>query len=78
MKTTIDFPDQLLHQAKIIAAERQTTLRELVVRGLESSLKDKSDEIAERKQKRKMLLKALQANNTEPMVPLTRDEIYNR
>lgn len=34
MKTTIDLPDELLHRVKILAAERQTTLKELVVAGL--------------------------------------------
>ena len=33
-KTTIDLPDDLLHRAKIVAAERRTTLKELVVAGL--------------------------------------------
>lgn len=34
MKTTIDLPDSLLHRAKIAAAERRTTLKELVIAGL--------------------------------------------
>ncbi len=36
MKTTIDFPDDLLHRARIMAAERRTTLRDLAVKGLEA------------------------------------------
>jgi len=35
MKTTIEIPDALARQAKLVAAERQTTLRALVVEGLE-------------------------------------------
>ncbi len=35
MKTTIDLPDTLLHQAKVTAARRRTTLKNLVVEGLE-------------------------------------------
>jgi hypothetical protein len=35
IKTTIDLPDALLHQAKITAARRRTTLKDLVVEGLE-------------------------------------------
>lgn len=35
MKTTVDLPDDLLHRAKIIAAQRRTTLRQLLVPGLE-------------------------------------------
>jgi hypothetical protein len=35
MKTTIDLPDELLHRAKIAAAQRQTTLKELITAGLD-------------------------------------------
>jgi hypothetical protein len=35
MKTTIELPDPLFRQAKILAARRGTTLRELVVEGLQ-------------------------------------------
>jgi hypothetical protein len=35
MKTTIDLPDSLLYQAKVAAARRRTTLKDLVVEGLE-------------------------------------------
>lgn len=34
MKTTIELPDPLLRQAKVLAARRGSTLRELVVEGL--------------------------------------------
>jgi hypothetical protein len=34
MKTTIDFPDDLLVRAKIAAAQRKTSLREMVVQGV--------------------------------------------
>jgi hypothetical protein len=44
MKTTIDLPDEILHRAKIVAAQRRTTLKELVIRGLE--LVTTSDESA--------------------------------
>jgi hypothetical protein len=30
MKTSIDLPEELLHRAKILAAQRKTTLKELV------------------------------------------------
>ena len=80
MKTTIDFPDELLHRAKVVAAERRTTLRELVVRGLEAVTSGPSDEVKEKERKKtfKRLLKAMQASNTEPMQPLTREEIHDR
>jgi hypothetical protein len=35
MKTTIDLPDEILHRAKVIAAQRRTTLKELVIDGLD-------------------------------------------
>ena len=38
MKTTIELPDAIVHRAKIIAAERRVTLRELVLQGLEHVL----------------------------------------
>lgn len=34
MKTTIDLPDDLLHRAKVAAAQRKTTLKDLVQTGL--------------------------------------------
>ena len=80
MKTTIDFPDDLLHRAKILAAERRTTLRELVVSGLEKMTSGAEDESKEKERKKniKRLLKAMRATNTEPMQPLTREEIHDR
>lgn len=38
MKTTIDVPEKLLHRAKVAAAQRRTTLRELVLVGLDQVL----------------------------------------
>ena len=38
MKTTIDVPEKLLHRAKVVAAQRRTTLRELVLTGLDQVL----------------------------------------
>jgi len=35
MKTTVDLPDELLHRAKVLAAQRRTTLRELLQAGLD-------------------------------------------
>jgi hypothetical protein len=35
MKTTVDLPDDVLHRAKIVAAQRRTTLKELFISGLE-------------------------------------------
>lgn len=81
MKTTIDFPDELLHRAKVIAAERRTTLRELMVQALETVTASQAEaeaEEAERKANIERLLKAMKASNTEPMRPLSREEIHDR
>jgi hypothetical protein len=40
MKTTIELPDALGRRAKMLAAERRTTLRALVVEGLERVMAD--------------------------------------
>jgi predicted transcriptional regulator len=41
MKTTIELPDSIAREAKLLAAERQTTLRALVVQGLEHVIREK-------------------------------------
>ena len=41
MKTTIELPDSIVRKAKVIAAERRTTLRALVVQGLEHVITEK-------------------------------------
>jgi hypothetical protein len=79
MRTTIDVPDDLLHRAKVVAAQRKQTLRELVLQGLDYVTRHPvADPEIERSARGKKLLAALQASNTEPMVPLTREEIYDR
>lgn len=40
MKTTIDLPDNLFEQTKVAAARRRTTLKQLVVQGLEMVLRE--------------------------------------
>jgi len=79
MKTTIDVPDEVLIKAKVFAAARRTTLREMVVQGLRQVMDAPlADEEKQRKAAIQRLLKAMQAGNTEPMVPLKREEIYDR
>jgi hypothetical protein len=79
MKTTIDLPEEVLVRAKVVAAERRTTLRELVVEGLKLVTETPPEaDRTKRKAALKRLLKAMQAGNTEPMVPLKREEIYDR
>jgi hypothetical protein len=45
MKTTVDIPDSLLQRAKVTAAQVGTTMRSLLIRGLEQAV----DEIDTRK-----------------------------
>jgi hypothetical protein len=41
MKTTVDLPDALLHEAKRTAAKEKTTVRALIEQGLRSVLDDR-------------------------------------
>jgi hypothetical protein len=43
VKTTIDLPDELLHRAKVAAAQRKTTLKELVQAGLDWVLRAEAE-----------------------------------
>ena len=79
MKTTIELPDDIFLKAKLLAAERRTTLKEIMVQALKMFTNTPAD--AEEKKRKAVgarLLKALQASNTEPMVLLKREEIYDR
>jgi len=78
MKTTIDLPDEILHRAKIVAARRKTTVKALVIEGLTHSLSSPVDSEALRRKRADRLLVALRAENTEPMKPLSREEIHDR
>jgi len=79
IKTTIDVPEDVLVKAKVLSAEHRTTLRELVVQGLKQVMDAPlADEEKQRKAAIKRWLKGMQASNTEPMVPLKREEIYDR
>ena len=40
MKTTIDVPDAIFQRTKIAAAQRRTTIKRLVIEGLERVLED--------------------------------------
>ena len=79
MKMTIDLPDELLRRAKVMAAEKRITLREIMVQALEQAMKgtSKEEEDKKRKTKFRLLLKKMKASNTEPMQPLNRDELHD-
>ena len=46
MKTTIDLPDQLFITVKKLAADRRTTIRALVERGLHKVLEEEGSPVA--------------------------------
>jgi hypothetical protein len=73
VKTTIDLPEEVLHRAKIAAAQRKTTLKELVVAGLETVLRPTTDVDV-----RKAALRRLQRGFKLGGRPLTRDQAHER
>lgn len=83
MKTTIDFPDELLHRAKVVAAQRKTTLKELVLRGLNFAIEHpdliREEPEDQRKQRGAKLLKLLgQIEMSGPVGKWSREELYDR
>ncbi len=82
MKTTIDFPEDLLHRAKLAAVQRKTTLRDLVLQGVDYVVKhpgNMQDPEAERKARAEALIAALsRGRNTNPVGRLNRDKIHDR
>jgi hypothetical protein len=82
MKTTIDFPDDLLRRAKLVAVQRKTTLKDLVLQGVDYVITHpmtRPDPDTERKARAAALIAALsRGRNTDPVGKLNRDEIYDR
>jgi len=80
MKTTIDLPEEILHRAKVVAAQRKTTLKELVLQGLDYATRSiASDPDQERKERAQKLIAALtKCRNTVPIGKFNREEIYDR
>ncbi len=82
MKTTIDFPDDLLHRAKLAAVQRKITLKDLVLQGVNHVITHPMttpDPETERKARTAALITALsRGRNTDPVGMLNRDEIYDR
>ncbi len=42
MKTTVDLPDDILERTKIAAAKRRTSLKKLIIEGLEKVLQEET------------------------------------
>jgi hypothetical protein len=40
MKTTVDLPDSILERTKIAAAKRRTSIKNLIIEGLETVLRE--------------------------------------
>jgi hypothetical protein len=73
MKTTIDLPDDVLHRAKIVAAQRRTTLKELFMSGLELAMKTDAEAPA-----REAALSRLRQGLNLGGHPLTRSQVHER
>ena len=76
MKTTIEIPDPLARQAKLLAAERQTTLRALVVQGLEHMLSAK--EVSAKDRAKKLFAAMDKARGITAAKRLTRADTHAR
>ncbi len=75
MRTTIDLPDPLLERVKITATLKKTTIRNLVIQGLEVVLKAESDSSPSVS---RSALARLRAGYALGGKPLSRDEIHAR
>lgn len=73
MKTTIDLPEDLLHRAKVAAAQRKTTLKELVQAGLQWVLRSDTGGT-----KSSAALARLEKGLRLGGQPLTRDQVHER
>lgn len=73
MKTTIDLPEALLTRAKVVAAQRRTTLKELVKTGLNWAICS-NDRQVETRASLERLHQGLHLGGK----PLTRDQGHER
>jgi hypothetical protein len=78
MKTTLDIDDTILHQAKVVAAQRKISLKEMVTRGLVREMDSEPEDLLKNRKAAIERFLKVQARNTEPMAPLAREEIYVR
>ena len=80
MKTTIDLPEEILHRAKIVAAQRKTSLKDLVIQGLNyATLHDPGTEESQRRDRARRLLQVLsKSTNISPVGRLNRSELHER
>ncbi len=73
MKTTVDLPDSILERTKIAAVRRRTTIKNLIIEGLETVLREEIpvDPPAD-------ALARLHRGYHLGGQPLTRDEVHAR
>jgi hypothetical protein len=74
MKTTIDLPEEILHRAKVAAAQKKTTLKDLILLGLQTVLSPGADD----RQACQLADALAKGHNTQPVGRLNREEIYDR
>ncbi len=73
MKTTIDLPDAIFRRTKIAAARRRTTIKNLVIEGLEAVLRDETVAAPPAH-----ALARLRRGYHLGGIPLTREEVHGR
>lgn len=76
MRTTVDVPDELYHAAKVTAAQRRITMRELFLSGLKCVMAAPAESSPSDVLRNEGFLDALDASNSEPVHPLGRRELY--
>ena len=72
MRTTIDLPPLLLERTKIFAARRHSTMKDLVIEGLERVLEERAEQASS------SALERLRAGYDLGGTPLTREEANAR
>lgn len=73
MRTTIDLPDSLVERTKISAAKHKTSMKDLVIRGLETILAEE-----EAASSPESALERLRAGYALAGAPLSREESHAR
>jgi hypothetical protein len=73
MKTTVDLPDNILERTKIAAAKRRTSIKNLIIEGLETVLREEMPEAPPAE-----ALARLQKGYHLGGEPLTRDQAHAR
>ena len=76
MRTTIDFPDELLRQAKVRAALDGTTLKDLITSFVAEGLQRISQVTTERGERRRSALPVARAATGRPLPALTNAALH--